>query len=365
MTDPRKIDWRAFALRWGMTAVVIALLLAVPQSFEAFRVNQFSGAITLGIAALGLNLLTGYTGQISVGHGAFFGVGAYTTAILVADHGWPYLGTTAAAAVIAFGVGVLIGLPALRVKGLYLALVTLALAVVFPQIIKRFTDVTGGTQGKQVGRFRAPDWTGLAQDQFIFYLFLVFALVAWLLVYNLTRSRVGRAMVSVRDNEIGAEVLGVNVAFYKVVTFGLSAMLAGVAGSLSVYESGFVNSGEYSIVLSILILVAVVIGGVATIAGPAIGALLVTFLPEWTKGYDEQLSPVIFGAVLILLMMVAPGGVMGLLRRMRAWVARQLGSRGDRSPPDGARPDVEAAGAASALVSDAGPAGEPTDVGDH
>lgn len=353
MTDPRKFDWRAFALRWGMTAVVIALLLAVPQSFEPFRVNQFSGAITLAIAALGLNLLTGYSGQISVGHGAFFGVGAYTTAILVADHGWPYLATTAAAAVIAFAVGVLIGLPALRVRGLYLALVTLSLAVVFPQIIKRFADVTGGTQGKQVGRFRAPDWTGLAQDQFIFYLFLAFALVAWLLVYNLVRSRVGRALVSVRDNEIGAEVLGVNIAFYKVVTFGLSAMLAGVAGSLSVYESGFVNSGEYSIVLSILILVAVVIGGVATIAGPAIGALLVTFLPEWTKGYDEQLSPVIFGAVLILLMMVAPGGIMGLLRRVRAWVTRRLG-RGDRSPPADAPADPEAPGGASALVSEPG-----------
>src|SRR5690606_26407938 len=144
------------------------------------------------------------------------GVGAYTTAILVADHGWPYLATTAAAAVIAFAVGILIGLPALRIKGLYLALVTLALAVVFPQVIKRFADVTGGTQGKQVGRFRAPDWTGMAQDQFIFYLFLVFALVAWFLVYNLVRSRVGRALVSVRDNEIGAEVLGVNVALYKV-----------------------------------------------------------------------------------------------------------------------------------------------------
>jgi branched-chain amino acid transport system permease protein len=347
MTDPRKTDWRAFGIRWGLTAAVIVVLALIPQSFEAFQVNQYSDAITLAIAALGLNLLTGYSGQISVGHGAFFGVGAYTTAILVADHGWPYLATTAAAAVIAFLVGILIGLPALRIKGLYLALVTLALAVVFPQVIKRFTDVTGGTQGKQVGRFRAPDWTGLAQDQFIFYLFLAFALVAWLLVYNLVRSRVGRALVSVRDNEIGAEVLGVNVALYKVVTFGLSAMLAGMAGSLSVYKSGFVNSGEYSIVLSILILVAVVIGGVATIAGPAIGAYLVTFLPEWTKGYNDQLSPVIFGAVLILLMMVAPGGIMGLLRQIRAWVARQIGNRGDRSPPD----------PAAALVSEPGSGG--------
>lgn len=349
MSDRRTTDWRAFAVRWGITAVVIAVLLAIPQSFKAFQVNQYSDAITLAIAALGLNLLTGYSGQISVGHGAFYGVGAYTTAILVADHGWPYLATTAVAAVLAFVVGVLIGLPALRIKGLYLALVTLALAVVFPQVLKRFTDLTGGTQGKQVGRFRAPDWTGLAQDQFIFYLFLAFALVAWLLVYNLVRSRVGRALVAVRDNEIGAEVLGVHVALYKVVTFGLSAMLAGVAGSLSVYKSGFVNSGEYSIVLSIFILVAVVVGGVATIAGPAVGAYLVTFLPEWTKGYNDQLSPVILGAVLIALMMVAPGGVMGLLRQVKAWVLRQVKGRSGRPPP---------APAAAALVSEPGPEGE-------
>lgn len=347
MRDPRTTDWRAFAIRWAITLAVIVVLLAIPQSFEAFEVNQYSDAITLAIAALGLNLLTGYSGQISVGHGAFFGVGAYTTAILVADHGWPYLATTAVAAVLAFAVGILIGLPALRIKGLYLALVTLALAVVFPQVIKRFSEVTGGTQGKQVGRFRAPDWTGLAQDQFIFYLFLAFALVAWLLVYNLVRSRVGRALVAVRDNEIGAEVLGVNVAFYKVVTFGLSAMLAGVGGSLSVYKSGFVNSGEYSINLSIFILVAVVVGGVATIAGPAVGSYLVTFLPEWTKGYNDQLSPVILGAVLIVLMMVAPGGVMGLLRQVKAWVLRQVARRNDRSPPD----------PAAALVSEPGSGG--------
>jgi branched-chain amino acid transport system permease protein len=341
MKDPRVMDWRGFGFRWGTTAVVIVVLLLIPQSFEPFQVTLYSKAILLAIAALGLNLLTGFSGQISVGHGAFFGVGAYTTAILVADHGWPFLATTAVAAVVAFGVGLLIGLPALRVKGLYLALVTLALAVVFPQIVKRFSELTGGTQGKQVGRFRAPDWTGLAQDQWIFYLFLAFALVAWLLVYNLTRSRVGRALISIRDNEIGAEVLGVNLAFYKVVTFGLSAMLAGIAGSLSVYESGFVNAGEFSIVLSIEILVAVVIGGVATIAGPAIGAYLVEFLPEWTKDYSDQLSPVIFGAALILLMMVAPGGIMGLLRRLKLYVLRHVGPGRDRSPP----------GEAEALVS--------------
>jgi len=203
------------------------------------------------IAALGLNLLTGYNGQISVGHGAFFGAGAYTTAILVADHGWPHFATLGVAAVIAFALGVLVGLPALRIKGLYLALVTLALATVFPLVITRFSSVTGGTQGKRVPRFRAPAWTGLADDQWKYYVLLAFAVVSFVLVRNLIKSRVGRALIATRDNETAAEVLGVNLSVYKVVTFGVSAMLAGIAGSLSVFNDPFVNAEKYNLSLSI------------------------------------------------------------------------------------------------------------------
>jgi branched-chain amino acid transport system permease protein len=334
MTSPTRIlsDRQGLYLRWGTTAVVIGFLLVLPQVNDAATVLNLDTAITLAIAALGLNLLTGYSGQISVGHGAFYGVGAYTTAILVADHGWPFLATTVAAAVVAFVVGVIVGLPALRIRGLYLALVTLALAVLFPQVIKRFSEVTGGTQGKSVGRFREPDWSGLAFDQWLYYLFFAIALLCWLLTRNLIRSRVGRALVAMRDNEIGAEVLGVNLAFYKVVTFGVSAMLAGIGGSLSVYQTGFVDARSFDVRLSIEILVAVVVGGVATISGPAIGAFFVQFVPEWTKGSNEQLSPVLFGAVLIIMMMVAPGGIVGLMRQGQAWVRRQVLAR--RAPPE-------------------------------
>jgi branched-chain amino acid transport system permease protein len=227
---------------------------------------------------------------------------------------------------------VIVGLPALRIRGLYLALVTLALAVLFPQIIKRFSEVTGGTQGKQVGRFREADWSGLAFDQWLYYIFLGVALLCWLLTRNLIRSRTGRALIAVRDNEIAAEVLGVNLAFYKVMTFGLSAMLAGIGGSLYVYQFGFVDARSFDIRLSIEILVAVVVGGVATISGPAIGAFFVEFVPEWTQGGNEQLSPVIFGALLIVMMMVMPGGIVGLARQGQAWVRRQVLSR--RAPPD-------------------------------
>lgn len=321
-------------------AVLVALLW-LPQGFEPFRVNQFSRVITLAIAALGLNLLTGYSGQISIGHGAFFGVGAYTTAILVADHGWPFLGSTVAAAALAFLVGVAIGIPALRIRGLYLALVTIALAVLFPQIIKRFSELTGGTQGKRVPGFDAPDWSGLADDQWVYYVLLAVALLSWLLVRNLIRSRVGRALIAIRDNEIAAEVLGVNLAYYKVVTFGVSAMLAGIGGSLSVYVTGFVDARSFDIRLSIEILVAVVIGGVATVFGPAIGAFLIEFVPEWTQDYSDELSPAIFGALLILLMILMPGGVIGGLRRVQRWAVRQIQARRpERAPPPGASPDA-------------------------
>jgi len=332
-------DRRRLVIRIVVTVVVGAILIYLPQYYPAFRVGQFNIVICYAVAALGLNLLTGYNGQISVGHGAFFGVGAYTTAILVADHGWPHFATLAMAGVIAFALGLLVGIPALRIRGLYLALVTLALATVFPQIIKRFSDVTGGAQGMRVPKFRAPEWTGLKDDQWKYYVLLTFAVLAFILVRNLVRSRVGRALIAVRDNETAAEVLGVNLAFYKVVTFGVSAMLAGMAGSLSVFNDPFVTADKYGINLSIILLVAVVVGGAATIFGPAFGAFFIVFLPDWLPKSYPQLSPVLFGAALILLMMVAPGGFLGGVHQLTAWAKRRLrSSSGD--PPETSAPST-------------------------
>jgi branched-chain amino acid transport system permease protein len=331
-------DWKWWAWRVGAVVVLGTILLILPQQYQAFRVNQFNLVITYAIAALGLNLLTGYNGQISVGHGAFYGVGAYTTVILVADYDWPYFATIAAAAVLTFLLGMLVGLPALRIQGLYLALVTLALATVFPQAIVRFSDFTGGAQGKRIPRsqeFRAPDWTGMANDQWRYYVLLAFAVVAFVLVRNLVRSRAGRAIISIRDNETAAAALGVNTSAYKVAVFGVSAMLAGVAGSLSTFYNPFVSSGQFTITLSIFLLVAVVVGGAATITGPAIGAFLVVFIPIWLHDFDApaELSPIVFGVSLILLIMVAPGGVLGLVRRLNAWVKRRTARPTEKPPP--------------------------------
>ena len=318
--DPRRL-----AVRVVLTVVVGRVLLWLPQYYPKFRIEgQFNVILTYAIAALGLNLLTGYNGQISIGHGAFFGVGAYTTAILVADHGWPHFATLGVAAVARVRAsGRWSGLPALRIRGLYLALVTLALATVFPLVITRFSSVTGGTQGKRVPKFRAPSWTGLTDDQWKYYVLLAFAVIAFVLVRNLIRSRVGRALIATRDNETAAEVLGVHVASTRCVTFGISAMLAGIAGSLSVFNEPFVNAEKYNLNLSITLLVAVVIGGAATIFGPAFGAFFVVMIPEWLPGKYPQLSPVLFGGSLILLMIVAPGGFLGLVRQVTGWVRRR------------------------------------------
>ena len=321
----------------AVLAVVGAALLYLPYYYEAVEVERFTKTIVFAMAILGLTLLTGFSGQISLGHGAFFGIGAYATAILVADHGWPHLLTVVAAAVVCFVAGVVAGLPALRIRGLYLALTTLALATVFPTLIQRFKSVTGGTQGKSVPVYESP-FDGLAHDQWAYYLALAFAVAAFLLVRNLVSSRVGRALIAVRDNEVAAEVVGVDIARYKIVTFGLSAMIAGVAGSLSILVQPFpyIDARSFTIALSIQFLVGMVIGGAASIVGPVIGAIFIERAPTFitdTLGFDASLTNVVYGVALILLMFVAPGGVVGLYHRVRAFVERRFGRGGGSSRP--------------------------------
>lgn len=314
----------------GVLAVVLAVVvLYIPQYFVEFRTAQFTSVIAISIAVLGLALLTGFNGQISVGHGAFFGVGAYTTAILTADHGWSHLSTVPVAMILCLAIGVMVGLPALRISGLYLALVTLALATLFPLVIQKYSDVTGGSTGIGVPDFEPPDWaSGLTEDQWAYYVILAFAVVTFVLVRNLIRSRVGRAIIAIRDGEVAAEVLGVNLARYKVATFGISAMIAGLGGSLFVMNTAVldrVDPSQYTIARSIEFLAALVIGGAATIMGPVLGSLFIVFVPEFSSDINAELSRVIFGGVLIVMMLVLPGGVLGGLTRLEAGTLRRLG----------------------------------------
>jgi branched-chain amino acid transport system permease protein len=307
-------------MRVAVIAVVAAVVIAIPQYYEPFRVNQFTRIVIVAIAVLGLNLLTGFNGQISIGHSAFFGIGAYTTTILVADHGWPAGLTAVLAAVIAFGVGALCGIPALRIKGLYLALVTLALAIVFPLFVKRFSSETGGSQGKSLDEIEPPEALDLENDQWRYYVVIVVAIILFVLVRNLVHSRVGRALIAIRDNETAAEVMGINLARFKTVTFGISSAIAAVAGSLFAMVEGFVSSQTalFNLTGAIEFLAAMVIGGAATVVGPVFGAFFVEEIPRLLSDYNPALSQVLYGALLVALMFFIPSGVVGLYRRVRS-----------------------------------------------
>jgi branched-chain amino acid transport system permease protein len=276
------------------------------------------------VAILGLNLLVGYGGLISLGHGAFFALGAYTCAILIEKEGFPHLATLPIAAAVCFAAGLLLGLPALRIRGLYLALVTLAVAIAVPQLIKRFDGLTEGTQGINVEQPEAPSWISLADDQFLYLLVLVLTVPMFVLAANLVRGRLGRALVAMRENEVAAKAMGVDLAKLKTGAFAVSAMYAGIAGGLYVFSIGFVAPESFTLTISFAFLAAVVVGGLATIGGAVFGALFIEFVPVYAADVSEALAGVVYGSVLIAFMFVLRDGVMGLVRRL----ARRLPALG-------------------------------------
>jgi branched-chain amino acid transport system permease protein len=290
---------------WGL---VIVLAVLLPFFFGSYRVGQFTQAMSLAIAVLGLNLLVGYSGQISLGHGAFFALGAYASAISIADLGVPYLLTLPLAGLVCALAGFLVGLPALRLRGLYLALVTLGLAIATPQIIKRADGLTGGTQGLSVEKVAAPAWSGLADDQWLYFVTLVVAAVMFVLAAFLVRGRVGRALVAIRENEIAARTMGVDLARFKTGTFAVSAAYAGVGGALFTLPIGFLAPESFPLALSFAFLAAIVV---------------IEFVPVYAADVDEALAGVIYGGVLILFMYLLPGGVMGLIRKLSSRQGRR------------------------------------------
>lgn len=303
--------------RIAWSALLLAAVL-LPFFFSSYRVTQFTLVLAYAVAVLGLNLLLGYSGQISLGHGAFFALGAYVTAILVAKSGWPHLATIPVAAAICAAAGFAVGIPALRLHGLYLALVTLGLAVATPQLIKRFDGLTGGTQGLSAPSPTVPGFLDfLADDQWLYLLNLAIGVPMFVLAAGIVRGRVGRALVTVRDNPIAAKTFGVDLAAYKTRAFAISAAYAGVAGSMFTITIGFVAPESFTFALSFSFLAAVVVGGLATVAGAIFGALFIEFVPVYAADVNEALAAVIYGGVLILFMYVLPTGVVGLARRVR------------------------------------------------
>ncbi len=334
---------RTRRLRIAAWAVVAVLAILLPFFFGSYRVGQFTQALSLAIAVLGLNLLVGYSGQISLGHGAFFALGAYVSAILILDVDVPYLLTLPIAGAVCAVAGFLVGLPALRLRGLYLALVTLGLAIATPQVIKRAEGLTGGTQGLTVDRPTAPSGLGLADDQWLYFVTLAIAALMFLLAAGLVRGRVGRALITIRENEIAAKTMGVNLATYKTGAFAVSALYAGVGGALFTLPIGFLAPESFPLALSFAFLAAIVVGGLATIGGALFGALFIEFVPVYASDVNEALAGVIYGGVLILFMYLLPSGVMGLGRR---FTRRRPGPDQREEPPRDERPkeQVQVAG---------------------
>ena len=342
-------------------AAFVVAVVVLPSFIGDFKAREWADVGIYLTALLGLNILTGYTGQISLGHGAFMAIGGYTTAILMAGNeslGGPVGGgmkdvwTIPIAGLVAGLVGLAFGLPALRLSGLYLALATFAIAVAMPSTAKRFAEWTGGGTGIQL--FGTPELTGsisnvhvlgrtLTPHDWIYFLAWSIALVAFAVAWLILRGRTGRAFRAVRDSETAAVSSGVSLARYKTLAFGISAAYAGVAGSLLVVSRAFINPDSFPVALSIFLLVGIVIGGLGGLSGLVFGAIFVAFVPLWAQGQDlgsllpdriveETQKPggpsIVYGVVLILLMFVLPNGVGGLFRR-----AGQLLSRRRSSPP--------------------------------
>jgi branched-chain amino acid transport system permease protein len=309
--------------------IVLALVLLaaciLPFVVTNYRTFQFTLALVYAIALLGLNMLTGYNGQISLGHGAFYAIGAYTTAILMDHYGVPYWATIPVAAAVCLVAGFLFGLPALRLEGLYLALATFALAVSLPALLKyhHLEQWTGGVQGIVILKPDPPFDLPINADQWLYFFTLAITVLMFALAWNILRGRIGRAMVAIRDQHTAAEAMGINTAMVKSLTFGISAMYTGIAGALSAIAIQFVAPDSFNIFLSIVFLVGIVIGGLASISGAIYGALFIQFVPNIADAISRAAPWAIFGIFLLGFVYLMPMGVAGAVRMAVARLSRK------------------------------------------
>jgi len=326
--------------------VLAALVAFLPRIVGDFTVYEFAIVGMYFIALLGLAILTGYSGQISLGHGAFMAVGGYTTAILSVDgifgHELRDLWTIPIAGLVAGVAGLLVGVPALRLSGLYLALITFGIAVSFPQLPKKFDHFLGGTTGKVLNLVKAPFGLETTPNRWLYYLTWGIALVLLALAWALLRGKPGRALQAIRDSEVAAASSGVNPATYKTLAFGISAFYAGVAGSLYVMSKAYMNPDVFPIILSVYLVAALAVGGLESLVGLIAGAALIYVLQNraddvtrWINHLPVlDLDPkqpgmpsVVFGVVLIAVMLLLPTGAGGLLRRLFGPLTSRLYSK--------------------------------------
>ncbi len=346
---------RTLPPRYWLVLVAVLFFIGLPTVIDSFQSGEWAQALVLAIAIMGLNILVGYSGQLSLGHGAFMALGAYISAILAHRYKMDYLVTIPIAGLLTGVIGFLFGVPALRLSALYLALATFALAVVAPSLIKRPAELTGGVQGIVLlppvppqpasDTFAAVTGTAMTSDQWVYYVTLAWSLLLFWLAWNLLRHRAGRAMRAIRDGEVAAAASGINLAGYKTLAFGISAFYAGIAGSLFGLAAGFVSPDSFPVGLSIQLLVGAVVGGLASIPGPLIGGIFAYFLPiesnQWVPTQTwipsqiastiEKAGPAVtYGAVLILTMIFASNGVVGLVSSGYTRLRRRLRGVPDR-----------------------------------
>jgi branched-chain amino acid transport system permease protein len=304
---------------------VLVVALVLPLLLKNFVVFQLTLVMIYSIAILGLNLLTGFNGQFSLGHSAFYAIGAYTAAILMDRWDVAYYWTLPVAGLACFVFGFLFGLPALRLEGIYLALATFALAVATPQILKStpLEPLTGGVQGIVILKPDPPPGLPFNADQWLYYFTLAVLLVLFAGARNLVRGRTGRAMLAIREHPIAARLMGINTALYKSLTFGVSALYTGIAGALGAIAVQFVAPDSFTFLLSVSLLVGLVIGGVGSIAGSVVGGLFVLFVPNIAEQVSKGLAGAVYGLILLLVIYLMPSGAAGFARLLWSRVVRR------------------------------------------
>ena len=307
--------------------LLMLLMIAAPWLLESYGLAQLTFILIYAIVGLGLMVLAGFTGLFSIGHGAFLGVGAYTQAVLAA-HGWPFPFSLAAAAALSACVGAIVGLPALRVKGIYLGIATLSFGFIVEEVLARWDSVTGGNAGMPVAAVQMFGWTASSAESF-YFVCLVVTVLCLFAVMNLMRSPTGRAFVAIRDSEISAQSMGIHLARYKTLSFAISAALAGVGGALYAHMIRFLSPDQFNIIQSIDLLLMVVIGGLGSIHGAFLGAIFLIAMPQAISSVKDFLPDVIgqapglksvfYGAVLVMFVMFEPLGLYGRWLKVRTW----------------------------------------------
>lgn len=318
--------------RIGICFLILAMA-CVPLFATNFQLFRLTNVLIYAIALLGVNILVGYNGQISLGHGAFYAVGAYSAAILTAHFGVPHWAAVPGAGLVCLASGIAFGLPTQRLGSMHFAMATFALAVVLPSLarLKSVELWTGGAQGMELDKPDVPFGLPLSFDQWMYLYTLLVVVLSMVVASNLLSGRIGRAMVAIRDDPMGAEALGVHAAIYKPATLGVSAMFTGIGGALAAIALQYAGPGLFGIFLSFGFLIGATFGGVASLSGAIYGALFLQVIylvvGETARSLQTAQTFLIYGIVLILVIYFMPGGLVSLLDRIRQRIPRKFGSR--------------------------------------